>query len=48
VSEWKKAYASRAEGVEEVDVSPAFSAFFSLKDDAELVGESSLVTRVEC
>jgi nucleosome binding factor SPN SPT16 subunit len=36
-NDWKKVYPSEASGVEEVDVSAAFSAFLALKDDAELV-----------
>lgn len=35
-NDWKKAYPSEAQGVEEVDVSAAFSALLALKDDAEL------------
>lgn len=37
VNDWKKVYPSEVEGVEEVDVTPAFSAFLAIKDDAELV-----------
>lgn len=36
-NDWKKVYPSEVEGVEEVDVAPAFSAFLAIKDDAELV-----------
>lgn len=44
-NDWKKAYPSECEGVEEVDVSSAFSAFLAIKDDAELVWRSNCAER---
>lgn len=42
VNDWRKVYPSEVEGVEEVDVTPAFSAFLAIKDDTELVRPRSL------
>lgn len=42
VNDWKKVYPSEIEGVEEVDVTPVFSAFLAIKDDTELVNPQSL------
>jgi nucleosome binding factor SPN SPT16 subunit len=47
VNEWKKIYASQVEDVEEFDVSSAFSAFFAVKDDVELVSKFVLLTEIK-
>jgi Xaa-Pro aminopeptidase len=36
--EWKRAFAEISKEVEEVDIAPALSAAFAIKDSDELVG----------
>lgn len=41
--EWKRAFAEISKDVEEVDITPALSAAFAIKDSDELVRSASCV-----